>query len=169
MISQLQRGLLETPAPVLHGYGIKMANAQRITRGSERRFQVLARDSEHDSLVVLPVFPASTVLLPTGQGMLRAFEPKYTAMFQRLSENNAGDGQKARFLHVLSPSASPPAMLEGGVKGFPAVGCAARIDAIQSAPDGSLIVRYTGDRRVRLRFMEPSEGGDGSLTAAGTW
>lgn len=121
-----------------------------------------------DGLQVLPVFTGSTVLLPTSQGALRAFEPRYVAMF---ADRRRGD----RFLHVLSPASAPPAMLDAappGRRGLPAVGCVAAIDAVTPQPDGSLIVEYTGHRRLALHLVDAAAvapGGGEALTAAGEW
>lgn len=139
-------------------------------------------------LVVLPVFTGSSVLRPTGQGVLRAFEKRYVDMFQRLVASTPSgtqlNGQGAKFLHVLSSTAAPPAMLEGSppaLRGLPAVGCCAIVESAKLAPDGSLIVTYSGHRRMNLHYVEQEEGHAetveslpnsktfGVLKAAGEW
>lgn len=133
-------------------------------------------------LVVLPVFTGLSVLLPTGQGVLHAFEKRYVDMFQRLvASTPSGNGQGAKFLHVLSPNAAPPAMLEGSppvLRGLPAVGCCAIVESAKVGPEGSLIVTYAGHRRMNLHYLENEEESSenlasskrfGVLKAAGEW
>jgi len=135
----------------------------RITSGvSFQICQALDADISPDGMVVLPVFPGSSVLLPTSRGMLRAFEPKFLDMFSRLRDDSPSkNGRGARFMHILSPKAAPPAMLDNttpAIQGLPSIGCCAIIKAITTAPDQSLIVEYSGHRRVLLHLVQG--GGD---------
>lgn len=112
--------------------------------------------SAPDELVVLPVFTGSSILLPTGNGVLRAYEKRYTDLFrsfQRQLEVDSSD--PPRFLHLISPATAPPAMVfDSPIKDFPNVGCCAYVENVESLEDGSLIVRYRGHRRVLLHLIE---------------
>ena len=115
-----------------------------------------------EGLVVLPVFAGTSVMLPAGQGTLRAFEKRYVDMFQRLASSTpSGTGQGAKFLHILSSTLAPPAMLESSppsLRGLPAVGCCAVIQEIVANPnDGSLLVTYSGHRRLNLHYVEAGD------------
>lgn len=73
--------------------------------------------------------PPTARLLPSPAGAA-VFEPKYLAMFRdMLAEGNGGAG--GRFVHVLSPQAAPPALLENACGGLPRIGCCAEVEAIQ--------------------------------------
>ena len=111
--------------------------------------------TQEDSLLVLPVFMSNNILLPTATGVLRAFEPHYVQMFEELSEKlQEMNGAGARFLHILSPAVVPPAMQDPALSnGLPAVGTLAVVKDIHKSADGSLIVRYVGEKRVRLHLV----------------
>jgi hypothetical protein len=60
-------------------------------------------------------------------------------------------------MHILSPKIAPPAMLNNSppaIQGLPSIGCCAVIDSIKTAPDQSLIVEYSGHRRVLLHLVQ---------------
>lgn len=122
---------------------------------------------------MLPVFQSRSVLLPTASGQLTIYEPRYLQMFTKLKNTcDAGlSGRGARFLHILSKEAAPPAMLgddSARLAGLPQVGCCALVENISPGPGGTLIVHYVGDRRVSLHFVEtPSD--ESVPTAAGEW
>ena len=122
-------------------------------------------------LVLLPVFTSSQVLLPTAQGRLTIYEPRYLAMFDQLVKERPSTGQGARFLHILSPAAAPPAMVMDSrpVGGLPEIGCCAVIDSITRQFDGTLLVDYVGDRRMRLIQVEGAHSDAAVATAAGLW
>ncbi|KAL4442990.1 hypothetical protein ABPG77_008481 [Micractinium sp. CCAP 211/92] len=107
------------------------------------------------SLVTLPVFPLPNVLHPSQQGVLSVFEPQYLAMFRALLADSGPQG--GRFIHVLAPAASPPALLENAVGGLPRIGCCAEVQSIQERSNGTLAVEYTGARRVQLLLPQQSE------------
>lgn len=117
------------------------------------------------SLLSLPVFPLPNVLHPTQQGVLSGaatadslrfsgmvvnfhppspppplppavFEPGYLALFRDLLAEHPARGRGGRFVHVLSPQASPPALLEGAVGGLPRIGCCAEVESIQVGAAG---------------------------------
>lgn len=59
------------------------------------------------------------------------YEPRYLALFRDLLAENPARGRGGRFVHVLSPSAAPPALLENAVGGLPRIGCCAEVEQIQ--------------------------------------
>jgi hypothetical protein len=58
------------------------------------------------------------------------YEPRYLAMFRAMLEVAPG-GKGARFVHVLSPAAAPPALLETAVGGLPRIACVAEVESIE--------------------------------------
>lgn len=86
------------------------------------------------------------------------FEPEYLRLFDHLLEVHPG-GAGAHFLHVLHPSAAPPALLDeaGTVAGLPRVGCCAEVHAVRRLAGGELQVDYSGGRRARLLSLEQEE------------
>ena len=78
-------------------------------------------------------------------------------------------------MHILSPKIAPPAMLENippAIQGLPSIGCCAVIESIKRAPDQSLIVEYSGHRRVLLHLVqnkaEDSSSGNSDSTSSST-
>lgn len=101
------------------------------------------------------MFPLPNVLHPAQQGRLSVFEPQYLAMFHKLLADSGPKG--GQFVHVLAPSASPPALLENAVGGLPRIGCCAEVQSVQERKDGTLLVQYAGARRVQLLLPQQSE------------
>ncbi|EFN58530.1 hypothetical protein CHLNCDRAFT_140625 [Chlorella variabilis] len=66
-------------------------------------------------------------------------------------------GAGARFVHTLSPSAAPPALLENAVGGMPRIACCAEVQAIEELQDGTLAVSYCGTRRMQLLLVQQEE------------
>ena len=61
------------------------------------------------------------------------FEERYLQLFRDIQRENPGGG--GRFVHILSPAAAPPALLENVVGGLPRIGCCAEVQEVQvSAP-----------------------------------
>ncbi|KAG7669371.1 hypothetical protein Ndes2437B_g05527 [Nannochloris sp. 'desiccata'] len=150
---------LQSPVVRRHPSRSLPLQRHRITRRVGLQIcQALDADISPDGMVVLPVFPGSSVLLPASRGMLRAFEPKFMDMFNRLLDASpTKDGRGARFMHILSPKVAPPAMLDSSppaIQGLPSIGCCAIIESITTAPDQSLIVEYSGHRRVLLHLVQ---------------
>ena len=111
--------------------------------------------SEDEALFALPVFTSNRILLPTMKGSLRAYEPHYVKMFEKLRDVlSETQDRRAKFLHILSPSVTPPAMQDSKTTlGLPAVGTVAVIESVEEVRDGSLIVNYVGDRRARVHLV----------------
>ncbi|PNH07805.1 hypothetical protein TSOC_005692, partial [Tetrabaena socialis] len=86
------------------------------------------------------------------------YEPRFLHMFQDLAAKAAG-GQLvgARFGHVLSPGAAPPALMAGSVGGVPRVGVLAGITGATAHADGTLLLEYQGLRRIQLLSIWQSQ------------
>ncbi|PSC71566.1 ATP-dependent protease [Micractinium conductrix] len=135
-----------------------VARPHRTRAGARCRWRLApsALGGAEPSLVTLPVFPLPNVLHPTQQGVISVFEPRYLALFRAVLEEHPG-GRGGRFLHVLSPAAAPPALLDNAVGGLPRIGCCAEVEAIEERPDGTLLVQYAGARRVQLLLSQQEE------------
>lgn len=130
---------------------------------------VAATSQTADSLLVVPVFKGSSVLLPISRGILHAFEPRYVSMFRNfLDKTSARD---RIFLHVIGPLHAPPAMItDSPFPNIPEIGCVAIVEEIDQQADGSLLVKYKGYRRMQIHHIEKStESDDCPDMVAGTW
>ncbi|KAI7845905.1 hypothetical protein COHA_000638 [Chlorella ohadii] len=145
------------PGRQQHTAGFAAAAAAARRRPARLRPAVASLRTAEPSLITLPVFPLSNVLHPAQQGMLKVYEPRYLALFRDLLAENPARGRGGRFVHVLSPSAAPPALLENAVGGLPRIGCCAEVEQIQALDDGTLVVRYSGERRVQLLMVAGEE------------
>lgn len=67
--------------------------------------------------------------LPSSGGAV--FEPRYLQLFRDVLREHPDGGKGGRFVHILSPSAAPPALLEDAVGGLPRIGCCAEVQSIQ--------------------------------------
>ena len=77
-----------------------------------------------------PRAPATRSPSPPARLPCPVFEPRYLALFRAVLEEHPG-GRGGRFLHVLSPAAAPPALLDNAVGGLPRIGCCAEVEAIE--------------------------------------
>lgn len=103
------------------------------------------------------------------------FEPHYVAMFRDMLGEHPEGGQGARFVHVLSPAAAPPALLENAVGGLPRVGCYAEVQSIQvgllrrraelrrGVAFPAMLPAWRAAHPRRLRGMPPQDRADGTL------
>ncbi len=100
--------------------------------------------SGDDSLLLsLPLFPLPSVLLPTNEGSVLVYEPRYLALFRDLADERAGGagGRGGLFGHLLAATAAPPALMADAVGGLPRIGVAASVRSVQEVESGRLLVR----------------------------
>jgi Lon protease-like protein len=113
-----------------------------------------------DAAPSMPLFPLRTVLFPDGLLPLQIFEPRYLDMIARQHRSAAPFGVVclSEGSEVRRPAAGP-----GGdgfaPEAFHPVGTLARIDELQRARPGLLLVRCTGTQRFRvLRSVQQKFG-----------
>jgi Lon protease-like protein len=92
----------------------------------------------------LPLFPLPAVLFPGALLPLHVFEPRYQAL---LADCVAGN----HLFGVVPPSPS------GGPPPAGAVGCVARVRAVQPLPEGRSNIVVSGEERFRLARVLPSD------------
>lgn len=141
----------------------------RAAPARRRSHTVSATGKTADSLLIVPVFKGSSVLLPVSHGILRAFEPRYVSMFQKFVDKTSAEDRI--FLHVIGPLHAPPAMMsDSPFPDIPAIGCVAIVEDIDEQKDGSLVVKYKGYRRMQIHHIEKAaEGAECPDMVAGTW
>ncbi len=107
---------------------------------------------------VLPVFPLTGVLLlPGGQLPLHIFEPRYRNMVADALQAGGHIG----IIQPLTPRQDnrPPPGAEGETPPLYEVGCAARLEGHEQAPDGRYLIRLRGLQRFRIARELPQHGG----------
>jgi len=92
----------------------------------------------------LPLFPLETVLFPGALLPLHIFEPRYRTMLTDVVEGQHRFG-------LLPPGG------EGQAPAAGAVGCIARVRAVQPLPDGRSNVVVSGETRFSLVRVLPSD------------
>lgn len=89
-----------------------------------------------------PIFPLKLVLFPGAPQLLHIFEPRYRRMVADCSEGDHRFG-----VSFVPGNDERDALIPG------AVGCLARVDTIQTLPDGRSNLLVVGE--VRYRIVEP--------------
>lgn len=115
-------------------------------------------------MVLLPLFPLGTVLMPGAQLPLQIFEPRYLQLLRDLID----DQERQTPVFGVVAIREGIEVGEAGVRALHPVGCAAQLTHAAPLGDNRFLVVTRGISRFRLHHIDASAG-EPYLTAEISW